>query len=85
MPAREGKSYPGCVEAFQDDLSSWAGKLRVPAPVREDSKERRNARWHTTLLAKSSVLHLGSGWRRKGAASGYGEYQFCGRRMSGGA
>ena len=28
---------------------------------REESKERRNARWHTTLLAKSSVLHLGSG------------------------
>ena len=32
-----------------------------PVPCREESKERRNARWHTTLLAKSSVLHLGSG------------------------
>lgn len=30
-----------------------------PVPCREESKERRNARWHTTLLAKSSVLHLG--------------------------
>ena len=27
-----------------------------PVPCREESKERRNARWHTTLLAKSSVF-----------------------------
>ena len=32
-----------------------------PVPCREESKERRNARWHTTLLAKSSVLHLARG------------------------
>ena len=31
-----------------------------PVPCREESKERRNARWHTTLPAKSCVLHLGS-------------------------
>ena len=29
-----------------------------PVPCREESKERRNARWHTILLAKSSVLYL---------------------------
>ena len=31
-----------------------------PVPCREESKERRNTRWHTTLPAKSCVLHLGS-------------------------
>ena len=44
VSAGEGKSHLGSVKAFQDDLSSWVGKLRVPAPIREDSKERRNAR-----------------------------------------
>ena len=54
-----------------------------PVPCREESKERRNARWHTTLLAKSSVLHLGSGRCGKGAARGSGKHLFCGRRMCG--
>ena len=42
-----------------DQLAIWTFISSVPC--REDSKERRNARWHTTLLAKSRVLRLGSG------------------------
>lgn len=42
-----------------DQLAIWTFISSVLC--REDSKERRNARWHTTLLAKSRVLHLGSG------------------------
>ena len=50
------------------------------APDRADRQEAASL-WHTTLLAKSCVLHLGSGWCGKGAASKCGKHLFCGRRM----
>ena len=70
-PWASGSAHWPRTSSAVDGRFSWVSK-GAAAPL-----------WHTTLLAKSSVLHLGSGRRGKGAARGSGKHLFCGRRMRG--